>query len=147
MAFRPDGQYLYVLTENGNRIYDFRVDGERLQEIAVYNTLDPDGTQAGCAADIVVSRDGKFVYSSNRGQSNIAVWRILDSGRLDVVAFAPAGGKGPRGLNISPDGDMLLSANNDDGTVTVMALDAESGLPGEPVAVLEVPSAGCVRSI
>ena len=147
MAFRPDGKYLYVLTEGGNRIYDFLVRGSKLQELAVYDTLDPDGEQAGAAADIVVSHDGRFVYSTNRTQSNIAVWKVLESGRLDIVKFVPAGGKGPRGINISPDGETLFCANNDEGTVTILPLDRESGIPGTPEKSLPVPFAGCVRSM
>lgn len=147
MAFHPSGRYLYLLTEGGNRIYDYRITPDsKLQELAIYSTLDPDQPAAGAAADIVVSKDGRFVYSSNRGQSNVAVWRVLDSGLLDSVAFVPCGGKGPRGLNISPDGGELLCANNDDGTVAVLPLDAETGIPGAPIAIAEVPCAACVRS-
>lgn len=146
MAFHPSGRYLYLLTESGNRIYDYRITEEgRLQELAVYTTLDPDGPVVGAAADIVVSKDGRFVYSSNRGQSNVAVWRILDNGLLDSVAFVPCGGKGPRGLTISPDGKHLLCANNDDGTVTVLPLDLQTGIPGAPTASAQVPCAACVR--
>ncbi len=147
MAFHPNGKYLYLLTENGNRIYDYRITPDKkLQELAAYSTLDPDQPASGAAADIVVSKDGRFVYSSNRGQSNIAVWRIMDSGMLDSVAFVPCGGKGPRGLNMSPDGTELLCANNDDGTVTVLPLDSETGIPGAPIASAEVPFAACVRT-
>ena len=145
MAFHPSGKWLYLLTEGGNRIYVYRVRDGRLTELAAYDTLDPDGKQEGAAADIVVSPDGRFVYSTNRGQSNIAVWRVLDSGLLDLAGYRDCGGKGPRGLNLSPDGAWLLSGNNDDGTVTVLPLDPESGLPGAPVQTLEVPSVGCVR--
>lgn len=148
MAFHPSGKFLYLLTESGNRIYDYRVTGDnKLQELAVYSALDPDEPACGAAADIVVSRDGRFVYSSNRGQSNVAVWRILESGLLDSVAFVPCGGKGPRGLTISPDGRELLCANNEDGTVAVLPLDTDTGIPGAPAAVAPIPCAACVRTI
>ena len=147
MAFHPSGAYLYVLTEAGNRVYVYRVRDEKLQEMAVYNNLDLDKKPGGLAADIVVSRDGRFVYSTNRAQNNIAVWRTLESGLLDRIGHVDCGGEGPRGLNISPDGTTLFCANNDNGTVTVMPLDAETGLPGAVSQTLEVPCVGCVRSI
>ena len=147
MAFHPNGQWLYVLTEGGNRLYVFRVRGDKLQETAIYPTLDPDGEMTGAAADIVVSRDGRTIYTTNRGQSNIAVWRPLASGLLDRVGFFDCGGKGPRGLNLSPDGKTLFCANNDDGTVAVLPIDPETGLPGKTLQVLSVPCAGCVRSV
>lgn len=147
MAFHPDGGYLYLLTEHGNRIYVYLVRSGKLYELAVYDTLDPDGPQEGMAADIVVSKDGRFVYSTNRGQNNIAVWRTLGSGLLDRVGYFDCGGEGPRGLNISPDGKTLYSANNDSGTVTVLPLDTETGRPGAATHTIEVPNAGCVRSL
>lgn len=147
MAFHPTGKYLYLLTEGGNRIYTYRFRDGRPQELAVYDTLDPEGAAVGAAADIVAGADGRFVYSTNRGQSNIAVWRVLESGLLDIAGFVPSGGKGPRGINLTPDGTQLLCANNDDGTVSILPLDPETGLPGPAVQTVPVPSAGCVRSI
>lgn len=147
LGFHPSGQYLYLLTEAGNRIYVYREKNGKLQELAAYHTLDPDGAATGMAADIVVSPDGRFVYSANRGQHNIALWNVLDSGLLDIAGFFSCGGEGPRGLNISPDGKTLFCANNDSGTVTIMPLDAATGRPGAAVQTLEVPFAGCVRNI
>ena len=146
MAFSPDGAFLYVLTEGGNRLYVYRVRGDALRELAAYGVLDPDGEQKGAAADIVVSRDGRRIYTTNRGQHNIAVWEPMADGLLRRLGFFPCGGKGPRGLNLSPDGAVLYSANNDDGTVAVLPLDGE-GLPGAPVQILPAPAAGCVRSV
>ena len=148
MAFHPSGKYLYLLTEGGNRLYVYRIqDGKSLQELAAYSVQDPNQPWSGSAADIVVSKDGKYVYSSNRGQSNVAVWRVLNSGLLDSLAYVPCGGKGPRGLNISPDGKELLCANNDDGTVSVLPLDENTGIPGDAIALAQVPCAACVRAV
>ena len=147
MAFHPSGKYLYLLTEAGSRLYVFLVREGELQELAVYQNRDPEGPQTGSPADLVMSADGHFLYSTNRGQHNIAVWKTLESGLLDTVAFVPCGGKGPRGLNLSPDGKTLLCANNEDGTVTAMELDPETGIPGPAYLTLSVPGAGCVRSL
>ena len=147
MAFSPDGAWLYVLTENGNRLYVFSVRGEKLREYACYNVLDPEDEQKGAAADIVVSRDGRLIYTTNRGQSNIAVWRVLESGLLDQAGFFPCGGSGPRGLHLSPDGKTLFSANNEGSSVTVLPLNPDTGLPGACVQTLPVPGAGCIRFV
>lgn len=147
MAFHPSGKYLYVLTESGNRLYVFLVRGDSLQELAVYKTLDPNGVQSGSAADIVLSKDARFIYTTNRAQNNIAVWKILDSGLLDNVGYCFSGGEGPRGLNISPDGKTMLCANNGDGTVVAMEIDTDTGLLGEAYVTLSVVGAGCVRSV
>lgn len=145
MAFHPSGEYLYLLTEAGNRVYVYRLQDRGLTELAAYNTLDPNTKPGGMAADIAVSADGAFVYASNRAQNNIAVWRILKSGLLDLVGHYDCGGEGPRGLELSPDGRALFCANNDSGSITVLARDAESGALSRPLQTLEMPFAACVR--
>lgn len=147
MAFHPSGTYLYLLTESGNRIYVYRVGDGQLRELAAYDTLNPEGEQTGAAADIVAGAGGRLIYSTNRGQNNIAVWRVLESGLLDLAGFFDCGGRSPRGLNLTPDGSALLCANNDSGTLTVLPLDPATGLPGAAVQSLDVPFAGCVRSV
>lgn len=145
MAFAPGGRFLYLLTEEGNRLYVYRLSGDRLYELAAYDTLSPEGPQGGMAADLVVSPDGRFVYSSNREQNNLAVWRVLPSGLLDLAGHFPSGGESPRGLFISAEGDTLFCANNESGTVTVLHLDRETGVPEGIAQTLDVPFAACVR--
>ena len=145
MAFHPSGDYLYVLTEGGNRLYVFTVHQGKLRELAAYETRQETGEQKGAAADIVVSRDGKRIYTSNRGQNNIAVWRVLASGLLDLAGHCACGGQGPRGLCLSPDGSTLYAANYDSGTVTSLPIDQETGLLRPAGQALSVPAAGCVR--
>lgn len=146
MAFSPDGKALYLITEHGNRLYDFRITGKgQLQELAAYQNLNPDLPPVGMAADIVVSPDGRTVYASNRGQNNIAVWHVLPSGLLDLAAFAESGGQGPRGLTLSKDGKLLLAANNTDGILAVLPVDPGTGIPGKPLAAIAAPDAACVR--
>ena len=146
MAFSPDGEWLYVLTEGGNRLYVFSSHGGKLREYAAYDVLSPDGEQKGAAADIVVNREGTLLYTTNRGQHNIAVWRVLPSGLLDQAGYYPCGGEGPRGLHLSPDGKTLFSANNDDGSVAILPLNVD-GMPMACIQRLEVPGAGCARSV
>ena len=147
MAFHPSGDYLYLLTESGNRVYVYRLQNDRLTELAAYNTLDPNKKPGGMAADIVVRADGSFVYATNRAQNNIAVWHVLESGLLDLVGHFDCGGEGPRGLTISPDGKTLFCANNDSGSVTVLALNRNTGAPERLLQTLDMPAAACVRSM
>jgi len=145
MAFHPDGAYLYLLTEAGNRLYVYAVRGERLRELAAYETRAENGEQHGAAADIAVSRDGSRIYTTNRGQNNIAVWQVLTSGLLDLLGHCPSGGEGPRGIALSPDGRTLFSANYDGNSVTVLPVNPITGLLEPCTQILDVPAAGCVR--
>jgi len=147
MAFHPSGEYLYLLTESGNRVYVYRLQNGRLTELAAYNTLDPAKKPEGMAADIAVSADGVFLYATNRAQNNIAVWRTLPSGLLDLVGHYDCGGEGPRGIDLSPDGKVLFCANNDSGDVSILALNEKTGAPEGITQTLDDPSATCVRSM
>ena len=147
MAFHPSGELLYALTEMGNRLYVFRVENGRLLERAVYPVMDPAGRQDGMCADIIVSRDGKYVYVSNRGQDTIAVFRTAGmTGFFDDVRYYPAGGENPRGLCFTPDELGVLSANHTTGTIALMDRDPESGALSNPRIIAKVPKAGCVRA-
>ena len=147
MVFHPCGGWLYLLTESGNRVYVYRLQNDTLTELAAYSTQDPDKKATGMAADIAIRPDGAFLYASNRGQNNVTVWRVLPSGLLDTVGYFDCGGAGPRGIAVNGDGSTLLCANNDSGTVTVLPLDRDTGVPGKPVQTLDMPAAACVRVI
>ncbi len=147
MAFSPDGSFLYLLTEAGNRLYVYGFGEGILTERASYNTLNPAEKPAGAAADIAVTADGKMIYTTNRGQSNIALWKVLESGLLDITGFYECGGSSPRGLCLSPDEEELFCANDESGTVAVIKRDRETGALGPVLQTFPVKKAGCVRVI
>ena len=94
----------------------------------------------------MVSPDGKFVYGSNRGHNSIAIFKTGAGGKLDLVAHETGGGeiKVPRDFGMTPDGGLLIVANQDGGNVTVFKRDAAAGtltklstaaVPGKPAFV------------
>ena len=87
--------------------------------------------------EIVVSADGRFVYVSNRGADNAAVFAVGDGGAtLKLLATTPVG-KNPRHLGLDPTGTYLFSSNQDSGTVTSYRVDKATGLltaVGTPLA-------------
>lgn len=95
-----------------------------LQEIS---TL-PEGVEnPSTAADLHISPDGRHVYASNRGLDSIAVFSVLDDGRLKAVEQVPCGGKTPRNFVIDPDGGYVLVANQDSDTIALFARDPRTG--------------------
>ncbi len=89
--------------------------------------------------------NGKFVYGSNRGHDSIVVYqRDEKTGALTFLQHAPCGGKTPRHFKIDPTGKWLLCAHQDSNTISVLPLDPETGLLGEPANTVSSPSPICL---
>ena len=97
------------------------------------------------SADIHLSRDGKFLYTSNRGHNSIAVFKIKPGGMLEGIGHVSTEGKTPRNFHLTNDGNWLLAANQDSGDIGLFDL-RKGDLPvfvkgvkvNTPVAVVEV---------
>lgn len=129
---------VYVLNELTSTVSVFEK-GKLLETVAAL----PEGFQGtSTAAEIVVDRAEKFVYSSNRGANTIAVFRA--GKQLRKIGETKVG-RVPRNFVLSPDGRFMLVASQDDDTVQTFNVDAKSGLltaVGEPV---KVPTPICLR--
>ena len=85
-------------------------------------------TPADSGAEIVVHPSGRFVYTSQRGPDNIAVFaRDAATGRLTLVEHVASGGKTPRGFGIDPSGRWMLVGNQRSDSVVVFAIDPKTG--------------------
>jgi 6-phosphogluconolactonase (cycloisomerase 2 family) len=85
------------------------------------------------------------VYAAVRGRDTIAVLEpVVTDGvrRLTLVAEVPCGGRWPRHFAIA--GAELYVANQLSDTVSILPLDAGTGIPGAPVALIETGSPACV---
>ena len=129
-AFSPDGRDVYVLNEMRITVTAFKYDKGRLTEHQNVSAL-PAGTAitpADSGAEIVAHPSGRFVYSSQRGPDNIAVFaRDAASGKLTLVEHVPTGGKAPRGFGIDPTGRWLVAGNQKSDQVVVFAIDPATG--------------------
>lgn len=88
-------------------------------------------TTETAACWVVVSRNGKFAYTSNTGSGTISGFRINPNGSL--VALTPGGqtgvtgaGSGPIDMIISRNGQFLNSLNTGNGTISSFRI-AENG--------------------
>lgn len=144
MVFSPDQNHYYLLTEMGNRIYGFRYDctAKRSYHIQTISTLEADFTEKNMAADIQITKDGQFLYASNRGCNNlVGFWRDLHSGSLTKIGVFPLAGKGPRTFNISADGRLVAVACQESGNVLLYRRENETGMIGELLEDIRVPQA------
>jgi 6-phosphogluconolactonase (cycloisomerase 2 family) len=106
----------------------------------VSTLLEPSPTR-NFPAEIAVSRDGRFVYVSNRGHDSVAVFAVGQGGGLRLIATPSCGGDWPRHLAIDPSGRWLYVANQLSNEVVWYALDRSTGLPStSPAGILPAPA-------
>ncbi|MFI9803910.1 lactonase family protein [Streptomyces sp. NPDC052301] len=142
LAFHPDGVHAYVVNELTPTVTVCRWDteGGSLKPLAEVPVLQ--GAPAGDAypSGIVVSPDGRFVWTATRGEDVLSAFAVEADG-LRLVGTVPCGGRWPRAL-AHHDGH-LYAANERSGDVTWFAVDETTGLPRYD-GFVQVPAASCV---
>jgi 6-phosphogluconolactonase len=129
LAFSPNGQFVFVLTELTAAIEMFRWDAKLglLHSLGSTSVLPTDYTGPRSGAEIAVHPNGRFLYASNRGDNSIVMFRI-DGRKLTLIGHVPTGGKTPRSFVIDPSGTFLLAANQDSGSIAAFRIDLRTGL-------------------
>ena len=146
-AFHPSNAYAYAINELGSTVavYDVDAASGRLTERQLISTLPSAWDGENTTADIHVSRDGRFVYASNRGHDSIAVFAIDPAtGRLDAIGHEPTRGETPRNFALAPDGRHLLAENQDSGTIVTFAVDEQTGELSYTGSQIEIPAPVCI---
>ncbi len=93
----------------------------------VHSTIPDDWTEHNGAAAIRVSKDGRFVYVSNRGNNSIAVFSSDEKGNLSLVQRISTEGDFPRDFNLSDDESFVIALNQNSDNATLYTRDSESG--------------------
>ena len=97
------------------------------------------------ASEIRVHPSGKFVYSANRGNDSISVFRVdLATGKLSRVEVEPIRGSWPRNFNLDPSGKWLIAGGQKSNTATVFKIDQSTGELTYVRQSTTVPSPICV---
>lgn len=143
-AFAPDGRHAFAITEMGGTLTAYRYVAESgaLVALDTQSTLLPDFRGENSSAAVRVHPNGLFVYGSNRGPDDIAVFRFdAASGRLALVQNVPSGGKGPRDFALSPDGRWLVTAHQYTNNLAVFRVDPATGRlsPTSSTAAISTP--------
>lgn len=147
MDFSPDEKHAYVINELTNTVTVAAYDPKSgsLTDIQTIPTLPADFKEANKTAEIEVHPNGKFVYGSNRGHNSIVVYqRDPNTGKLTFLQHAPCGGDFPRHFVIDPSGKWLLCGHQNSNTLSILSLNPETGILGEPKSTIQTPSPICI---
>jgi 6-phosphogluconolactonase len=160
LAFSRDNKFLYVLNELSGHVTQYAIDGNKgtltlvdtvpsvppelgmkwgqpqaLVGAAPANpvaTPKPDEKPPIWAADLRLTPNGRFLYTTERNTDKIALFTVAPrTGKLTYVTnFATE--RQPRGINIDPSGRYLIASGEKSDRLSVYRIDQAGGKLGEP---------------
>jgi len=148
-TFHPGNKYAYLVEELTGTISVYRYSKGQLELLQNISALPPDYMGPIGSADIHASPDGKFLYASNRGESNtIAIFKINQkTGWITLVGHQSTLGKTPRNFNFDPSGNFLLVANQNSDEVVILKRDKNTGLLNDSGKRIKVGNPVCIKWI
>jgi 6-phosphogluconolactonase (cycloisomerase 2 family) len=127
--FHPNGRWLYSVQEEGSNVVGFRFDRDtgRLEAFQTISTLPEGYTGSNFCSEILVSPDGHYLYAGNRLHDSIAIFKILEDGKLEYVREVWTQGNYPRSFSFDPSGQFLYVCNQRSDNVAVFRVDSKNG--------------------
>ena len=159
IAFSPNDKYLYVLNELSGHVSQYAIDSGK-GTLTLVDSISSVPAEAGLAwgapqapvsaaatpaasppkdekpkvwaADIQITPNGKFLYSTERTTNKIALFTVApDTGKLAYVANFATEAQ-PRGIGIDPSGRYLVASGEKSDRLSVYKIDQSTGRLGEP---------------
>ncbi|WP_432834293.1 lactonase family protein [Dactylosporangium sp. CA-092794] len=140
LVFHPGGR-VFVANELSSTVSTYTSGFEQLDEKPSC-LVQPVGDNL--PSELALSRDGRRLYVANRGNDTITTFSVEEDGLLPIDEVS-TGGTWPRHFAVL-DGALCV-ANQHSGTVALLDLDAETGVPSQARVVLEHPSPSAVIPI
>ncbi|MDN6161508.1 MAG: lactonase family protein [Atopostipes sp.] len=129
LVFHPNGKTAYLFAELSSEIIvlDYHADTGEFSEKQTISTIPESHTGFNGGAAIRISKDGRFLYASNRGHDSIASFNIKEEGRISLIDYTSSEGETPRDFNIDPSGKFLVVGHQDSDNLTLFERDQETG--------------------
>lgn len=148
LAFHASNKFFYVIDELTSTIEVFdRNKKTSIQSISALPLFYKG--PAGGSADIHISPDGRFLYVSNRGQSNTIGIYLVDpkNGQLSFIDHVSSGGERPRNFNFDPSGKFLLVENQMSDEIAIFKRDVITGMLTDTGKRISVGRPVCLKWI
>lgn len=148
-TFHPNTKFAYVIEELSGTAVIYKQKKGKLKIIQRVSTMPSNDNSFAGSADIHVSPDGKFLYASNRGESNtIAIFSVHEkNGKLSSIGHQSTLGKTPRNFNFDPSGKFLLVGNQNSDEIVIFKRDIETGLLTETGNKIKIGKPVCLKWI
>uniref|UniRef100_A0AAV1UZE2 6-phosphogluconolactonase n=1 Tax=Peronospora matthiolae TaxID=2874970 RepID=A0AAV1UZE2_9STRA len=147
MEISSEGKIAYVVDELSNTVGVYKINQKgdvlstkSLQDIT---TLPRGYKNSSTSADIHLSSNGKFLYTSNRGHDSIAMFKIdKEDGTLAPLGWESTRGEAPRGFTVYD--KWLIVANQNSSDMFVFEVDSDTGLLSYTGNSYEIGTAVCL---
>jgi 6-phosphogluconolactonase len=141
--FHPNGRHLFVVAELTAEVRSYSWDAKqgRLQLTQTLAPYPADGKGNKSAGELVLSRDGRYLYVSLRGdQDKIVVYAVnAKQGTLSEIQRVSSIGKTPWSMALDPSGRWLLVTNEVSSSLNVLRRDVATGLLSATDSSLSIP--------
>jgi 6-phosphogluconolactonase (cycloisomerase 2 family) len=129
MAYHPTLPVVYFTNEQGLgvSVYDRDSEGRLKFRNACEAVTAEQPKERNSASDIVITPDGRFLFSGVRGYDFIAGYRIAENGDLTLVSRTPAD-KTPWGFTLSPKAEFLFITAWEGATITAYKVGKDGSL-------------------
>lgn len=128
IAFNEDASFMYALMEMTSVLEVYKKIDTQWVRIQSVPLNDPEFFGDVGAAEVRISSDGKFLFASDRIDSNkIFSFKISERGFLSKVGEWYAEGEGPRNFTLSPNGKFLIVANQQSNNISVFEINTKNG--------------------
>lgn len=129
IVFDSGKHVAYVSAELSSNVavlnYDAKAGQFSLKQ--VISTIPDTWTKHNGAAAIRMSKDGRYIYVSNRGYNSIAVFQSDANGKLKLIQQITTAGDFPRDFNFNHDQSMIIALNQNTNNATLYERNAETG--------------------
>ena len=130
LALHKKGNVLYALNERVATVTAFRYEPSSgaLTQFQNISAL-PEGFAArNSGAEIFLDRQGRFLYTSNRGHDSIAIFSVDPATyMLKLVENVSTEGRTPRNFAFDPSGSYLIAGNEASDSLVVFRVDPRTG--------------------
>jgi 6-phosphogluconolactonase len=159
MVFSPNNKNLYVLNELSGHVTQYAIDAGK-GTLTLVDSISSVPAEAGLAwglpqapvgtpmqtaavapkddkpkiwaADLQITPNGKFLYSTERTTNKIALFTVAaDTGKLTFLTNYATEAQ-PRGIRIDPTGQYLVASGEKSDRISVYKIDQATGKLGEP---------------
>lgn len=130
LVFHPNKETAYLFGELSNEIVTLRYDLSTgmFTSAQTISTLPSEFSDFSAGAAIRISKDGKFVYASNRGHDSIAVFKVSSKDQLlSLVEVVLSEGIFPRDFDIDSTDQFIVAAHQDSDNLTLFERNQATG--------------------
>ncbi|MGI8950391.1 MAG: lactonase family protein [Chitinophagaceae bacterium] len=146
-TFSPNKKFGYLINELSGNVFVYNYDNNtgNLTQIQTIQSDNTNSKEDKGSAEIDITPDGKFLYTSNRAAANdITIYKTQTDGKLVEVGHQPVG-LHPRNFMVDPTGRFLLVANQDSNNIQIFVINKNYGLLQDSGVKIEVGAPVCLK--